>query len=95
MKLTKLQQKYNFYRRCVFRLKDGLKGDLKNEISLSGMVKHYEMTLELGWKVMKEYLVIAGSAEDFSLSKSVVKAAFKSGLKIDAPPLDRNDQYTK
>ena len=58
MKLTKLQEKYYHFQRYVIRLAEGLTRDLTDEIYLAGIVKHYEMAFELGWKVMKDYMIL-------------------------------------
>jgi len=83
MKLSKLQEKYYYFQRCVIRLADGMSRDLTDEIYLAGMVKHYEMAFELGWKVMKDYMTLKGTSEKISFTKDVIKAAFKHELRIN------------
>ena len=79
----KLQEKFYNFQRCVIRLSEGLNGDLANEIYLSGMVKHYEMAFELGWKVMKDYLEYKGIPTNPS-PRDVIKGAFKYGIQINS-----------
>ena len=81
MKLNKLQEKYYYFQRCVYRLTEGMTRDLSDELILSGMVKHYEMAFELGWKSMRDYMMYLGVSVNPSPRDSI-KAAFKQGIEI-------------
>ena len=83
MKTPTLQEKYYHFQRCVIRLGAGLTRDLTDEIYLAGIVKHYEMAFELGWKVMRDYMLLKGIPEKISFTKDVIKAAFTHELGIN------------
>ena len=83
MNSNKLRKKYYYFQRCVIRLGEGLTRDLMDELVLAGMVKHFEMAFELGWKVMKDYMLFRGTSEKTSFSKDIIKAAFKHELGIN------------
>lgn len=49
------------------------------ELELQGAVQAFEVTQELSWKVMKDFLEAEGKSDLFG-SKTVVRAAFNVGL---------------
>ena len=83
MKSTKLQKKYYYFQRCVMRLGEGLTRDLTDELVLAGMVKHFEMAFELGWKMMRDYIMYMGISVNPSPRDSI-KAVFKQGIGINS-----------
>jgi len=85
MKLTVIQERYYHYQRCVIRLKDALERDLADDIVLTAVIKTYEMTLELGWKVIRDFLLFQGIDKPIRGSKDAIKLAFGAYIHIDAP----------
>ena len=53
-----------------------------SELELQGAVQAFEVTQELSWKVMKDFLEYQGKTDLFG-SKTVVKEAFNVGLITD------------
>ena len=53
-----------------------------SELELQGAVQAFEVTQELSWKVMKDFLEYQGKTDLFG-SKTVVKEAFNLGLITD------------
>jgi len=85
MNMTKMQERYYHYQRCVIRLKDAISRDLTDDIVLTAVVKTYEMTIELGWKVMRDFLEYQGTDSPLRGSRDVIRSAFKAYIYIDAP----------
>ena len=85
MKITKIQERYYHYQRCVIRLKDAINRDLTDDIVLAAVVKIYEMTIELGWKVMRDFLEYQGVDTPLRGSRDVIRSAFKAYIHIDSP----------
>ena len=85
MKITKMQERYYHYQRCVIRLKDAINRDLTDDIVLTAVIKTFEMTIELGWKVMRDFLEYQGVDTPLRGSRDVIRSAFKAYIHIDAP----------
>jgi len=85
MKVSKLQERYFYYQRCVIRLKDALSRDLADDIVLTAVIKTYEMSIELGWKVMRDFLEYQGVDAPLRGSRDAIRSAFKAYIHIDAP----------
>ena len=85
MKISKIQERYYYYQRCVIRLNDAINRDLNDDIVLTAVIKTYEMTLELGWKVIRDFLEYQGTDSPLRGSRDVVRAAFKAFIHINAP----------
>ena len=85
MKVTKIQERYYHHQRCVIRLKDAINRDLTDDIVLTAVIKTYEMTIELGWKVIRDFLQYQGIDSPLRGSRDVIRSAFKAYIYIDAP----------
>lgn len=78
-------QRFSNFKKALLRLESGVK--LSQERSLSileaqGLIKAFEFTHELAWKVMKDYIEYQGS-DDMMGSRDVTREAFKIGLVSD------------
>ncbi|MDE2597516.1 MAG: nucleotidyltransferase substrate binding protein [Sphingomonadales bacterium] len=54
-----------------------------NEMEQAGVIRHYEMTWELAWKVLRDYLIHDGQDLPVITPASVLRAAFAAGLVDD------------
>lgn len=82
---TRWKQRLESYERALGLLSSALKGgpDVLNDLEKEGTIRRFEFTLELGWKVLKDYLEFSGAQLTSVTPKSVVKAAFSARLLDD------------
>src|SRR4051794_29943256 len=57
--------------------------DVLNDLEKEGVVQRFEYTVELAWKVLKDYLEFSGLQLPSVTPKSVVKAAFAARILAD------------
>ena len=70
------------FKNAFNRLDESLNMDIQNDVMLDGIIQRFEFTFELAWKLMKDYLEESG-IQEIASPKSIIKAAFKSGLVED------------
>lgn len=79
--MTKLKNKYTAFDTALTRLKEAI--DLyeqqDNPVLLDGTIQRFEFCVELGWKMLKEYLEYEKIGE-FNSPRSVIKECFQIGL---------------
>lgn len=70
------------YQSALSQLEKAVGLGLENLDSLErdGLIQRFEFTLELAWKVMKDYTIYQGSAIEILGSRDATRAAFKIGL---------------
>lgn len=76
------KQRFEHFKNALKKLKNAekLKKIRKfNELELQGVVQAFEITQELSWKVMKDFLEDQGKTDLFG-SKNAVREAFNVGL---------------
>lgn len=76
------KQRFEHFKNALKQLKNAekLKKIRKfNELELQGVVQAFEVTQELSWKVMKDFLEDQGKTDLFG-SKNTVREAFNVGL---------------
>jgi nucleotidyltransferase substrate binding protein (TIGR01987 family) len=72
-------QRFANYNKALSQLKKFVeKGEL-NELEEQGLIKAFEYTFELGWKVLKDFLCERGNQNIFG-SRDAISEAFKVGL---------------
>lgn len=79
--MSKLEEKFDSYSTALRRLKEAIdmyKQD-ENAVLLDGTIQRFEFTVELGWKLLKEYLEYEKFG-DFNSPRSTIKEAYKVGL---------------
>lgn len=85
MRMTKLENKYTAFDTALTRLKEAI--DLyqtqENPVLLDGTIQRFEFCVELGWKLLKEYLEYE-KIGDFNSPRSTIKECFSIGLIEDA-----------
>ena len=79
--MEKLKNKFISYQTALERLEEAIllyKKD-NHPVLLDGTIQRFEFTVELAWKLMKEYLESEKFGE-FNSPKSTIKEAYKVGL---------------
>ncbi|MDF0728953.1 nucleotidyltransferase substrate binding protein [Cytobacillus sp. S13-E01] len=78
LKDTRWRQRFENYEKSYKLLEKYTKQELKSEIEKAGIIQFFEMTFELAWKVLKDYL----EAQGFIVKspRDTVKQAFQIGL---------------
>jgi nucleotidyltransferase substrate binding protein (TIGR01987 family) len=82
---TRWIQRFNSYKKALATLERAVvaaKERNLNEMEEQGLVKGFEFTFELSWKLLKDYLESKGF-KDFHGSKDTFKLAFQEGLISD------------
>jgi nucleotidyltransferase substrate binding protein (TIGR01987 family) len=56
------KQRFQNFEQAFFRLQEAIKQDELNELECNGLIQRFEFTIELAWKVMKDFLEEKGFA---------------------------------
>lgn len=79
-------QRFDNYEKAFLRLKEAVEKKDLNELEKIGLVQRFEFTIDLSWKVMKDYLENKGF--NFKPApKDTFRQAFQSGYIDYAQPL--------
>ncbi len=54
------QQRFSNFEKAFIKLKEAAEAEELNELERNGLVQRFEFTLDLSWKVMKDFLVEKG-----------------------------------
>ena len=76
--LTRCRQRFSNYEKSLGHLKITVEKDVLNEIEKAGLVQFFEVTFELAWKVMKDFLTAEGY--EVKSPRASIKTAFEYGL---------------
>jgi len=76
--LIRCKQRFENYEKSLKHLKVTVEKDSLNDIEKAGLIQFFEVSFELAWKVMKDYLM----AEGYSVKspRDSIKIAFDYGL---------------
>lgn len=79
--MTKLQNKYKAFETALQRLKEAidLYKEQENPVLLDGTIQRFEFCVELGWKMLKQYLEYEKIGE-FNSPRSSIKECFSIGF---------------
>lgn len=79
--MEKLKNKYIAFSTALQRLKEAIDmyQDEKNLVLLDGTIQRFEFTVELAWKMIKEYLEFEKMGE-FNSPRSTIKEAYRVNL---------------
>lgn len=56
MKDIRWKQRFQNFEQAYYRLKEAMEMEELNELERNGLIQRFEFTLELSWKVMKDFL---------------------------------------
>jgi nucleotidyltransferase substrate binding protein (TIGR01987 family) len=76
-KEVRYKQRFEHYKSALSLLEDTLEIEI-NRITRGALIKHYEMTIELAWKLLKDYLESQGLLP--RTPREVIKHAFQSQI---------------
>ena len=72
-------QRFQNFERAFFRLREVMLTEEPNELEKNGLIQRYEYTIDLSWKLIKDYLEFQG--HNFKPSpKDTLRLANQSGL---------------
>ncbi len=72
-------QRLQNFQKTLKNLQTALNISSPDEVQRAGMIQYFEMTFELGWKVLKDYLETQGFSE-VSSPRQAIKKAYEQGL---------------
>lgn len=76
------KQRLQNYNKAMLQLNSALDVEAPNILEKAGIIKFFEMSFELAWKLMKHYLEYQGFQEVKS-PRAVIKKAFESQIIIN------------
>ncbi len=71
-------QRFNQFQKAFSLLKQAILIEQPTVTERAGLIQFFEMTFELGWKLLKDYLIEEGF--DVNSPRSAIKQAFQSRL---------------
>ena len=72
------KQRYDNFNKAFHRLKEAMEANDLNELERNGLVQRFEFTLELSWKVLRDFLEYKGFSFKPS-PKDTFREAFSAG----------------
>lgn len=75
---VRCRQRFSNYEKSLSHLKNTVEKESLNEIEKAGLIQFFEVTFELAWKVMKDFLTAEGY--EVKSPRSSIKTAFDFGL---------------
>lgn len=81
--ITRWRLRFANYRAALSLLREAvvaLKAGRLSMLEREGLIQRFEYTWELGWKVMRDYLIDAGSGSKIMVAADVIRAANEAGL---------------
>lgn len=76
--LVRCKQRFSNYEKSLNHLKTTVEKESLNDIEKAGLIQFFEVSFELAWKVMKDFL----TAESYEVKspRDSIKTAFEYGL---------------
>jgi nucleotidyltransferase substrate binding protein (TIGR01987 family) len=72
-------QRFQNYEMAFLKLKEAMEQKELNELERNGLIQRFEFTIDLSWKVLKDYLEVKGFAFKPS-PKDTIREAQQAGL---------------
>jgi nucleotidyltransferase substrate binding protein (TIGR01987 family) len=72
------KQRFESFEKAFLRLKESIEKENLNELEQNGLIQRFEFTIELAWKVMKDFLAGKGFLLNAS-PKNVLREAQQAG----------------
>lgn len=76
---SRWQQRRQNFLRALARVEQALAMPALDELQRAGLIQFFELTFELSWKLLKDYLEEQGF-QDLNSPRGVLKKAFEVGL---------------
>lgn len=76
------KQRFSNFEKSLNFLKDALKIENPDIVQKAGLIQFFEMSFELSWKVMKDYLQEQGFSE-LRFPREAIKTAFETELIVE------------
>ena len=76
--LTRCRQRFTNYEKSLRHLKTTVEKEDLNDIEKAGLIQFFEVTFELSWKVMKDFLTAEGY--EVKSPRDSIKTAFEYGF---------------
>ena len=73
------KQRFRNFKKAMGYLEDALDIENPDKVQKAGLIQFFEISFELAWKVMRDYLEDQGLIE-LKYPREVIKTAFKSEL---------------
>lgn len=76
------QQRFQNYKRAYDYLQSAIDIGVENmsDLEKAGTIQNFEMTLELAWKTMKDFLIYSNVTIEIPTPKNIVKDAFSYNI---------------
>ena len=78
MKKTRFQQRFQNFEKSFSLLQKAIQIESLSEIERAGLIQFFELTFELAWKTLKDYLESEGQSP--VSPRETLKQAFQNGL---------------
>lgn len=78
LKEIRWKQRFENYEKTYRVLEKDADGPIQNELERAGLIQLFEMTFELAWKVLKDYLETEGYI--VKSPREAIKIAFQTGI---------------
>ncbi len=78
------QQRFINYKKAYTLLAEAIRIDSPSDTERAGLIQFFEMSFELAWKLLKDYL--EGEGFIINSPREAIKQAFQSGLLSDGHP---------
>lgn len=78
LKTVRWQERFHNFEKSFLFLQEGIQKASLNPFEVSGVIKAFEMSFELAWKTLKDFLESKGIDEKFP--RDVIKRSFETAL---------------
>ncbi len=76
------KQRFSNFEKSIHHLETALKIEEPDLLQKAGIIHFFELTYELAWNLMKDYLDFQGFV-DIKSPRAAIKQSFESGLILD------------
>lgn len=77
--MKRFQERKEDLIKATSRLEEALHEEV-SDLAVDGVLHRFELTFELAWKTMKDYLEYQGISEKIGSPREVIKESFSAGL---------------
>ena len=73
------KQRFQNFEKALLKFKEAMEQEVLNELERNGLIQRFEFTIDLSWKVLKDFLEEKGFVFKPS-PKDTIREAYKAGL---------------